>query len=161
MSVYLYASGHKSLPASYDVVEISASPLALQILHDASHFSSVILVRPTKALRLTLTATLANFHFRGSNQKGSTKSGEAASQTQKSPSTPGQYLPGGKIYNGYLGSSVGENPRGNRSIPQWLQEWERKWDAITGDSKPESRTFFSCASCIHADKVKRNPSFDE
>ena len=47
----------------------------------------------------------------------------------------GDYLPGGKKYLG----SVTPNPRQGMGIPQWLKEWELKWNRVTreGDKHGE------------------------
>ena len=39
------------------------------------------------------------------------------------------YLPGGKKYLG----GVTSNPRQGRAIPQWLHDWELKWNRVTRD----------------------------
>ena len=39
------------------------------------------------------------------------------------------YLPGGKKYLG----GVTPNPRQDMGIPQWLHEWESKWNRVTGE----------------------------
>lgn len=45
------------------------------------------------------------------------------------------YLPGGKKYLG----GVNPNPRQGMGIPQWLHEWESKWNRVTheGDKHGE------------------------
>ena len=41
------------------------------------------------------------------------------------------HLPGGKKYRGLFGCISGSNPRKNKTVAQWLLEWEQKWDAMT------------------------------
>ena len=41
------------------------------------------------------------------------------------------HLPGGKKYRGLFGCISRSNPRENKTVAQWLHEWEQKWDAMT------------------------------
>ena len=41
------------------------------------------------------------------------------------------HLPGGKTYLGLFKCISKSNPRKNKTVAQWLHEWEQKWDAMT------------------------------
>ena len=41
------------------------------------------------------------------------------------------YVPGSKRYPGLIGYISRSNPRKNKTVAQWLHEWEQEWDAMT------------------------------
>lgn len=50
-----------------------------------------------------------------------------------------QYLPGGGTYSKTVAGDVvgiATNPRGKAPVAQWLDEWEKKWQAAAGKPQP-------------------------
>ncbi|KAL2052505.1 hypothetical protein ABVK25_007065 [Lepraria finkii] len=49
---------------------------------------------------------------------------------------PKDYLPGGHIYRDALNNMRRHgNPRQGAPVPQWICEWEEKWQRITSEGK--------------------------
>ena len=62
------------------------------------------------------------------------KPSEGGNNQSQPPFAAADYLPGGDRYKNFQESNVSGNPRGDKPIPQWLREWEKKWQDI-GDKK--------------------------
>lgn len=86
-----------------------------------------------------LDANPANAHTRDTKGRESPKPPQSSVQAESSHSSAhSQYLPGGSLYRKSLSDNSAGNPRGDTPVPQWLQEWETKWENITGEGKPSS-----------------------
>ena len=111
-------------------------------------------------LTITITNKLADIGLRDSNCKDSTKPGWTSPSAEKASSAARQYLPGGIKYNNFLSSRLGDMPRGHKSVPEWLDEWERKWDAITDSSTLNSMAELVTSYYKFADVAKKSRNFD-
>ena len=70
----------------------------------------------------------------------SSSSSEPKIKDGKKPASAGQYpsakdhLPGGQKYVNAVDAVYGNgNPRQGKPVPQWLREWEEKWQRITSE----------------------------
>ena len=55
----------------------------------------------------------------------------------------GDYLPGGRRYQDMIGRMTAGNPREDASMPQWMHEWEQKWQHIIGEGKKDGWCLWS------------------
>ena len=105
--------------------------------------------------------SLADILSRPSNSKDDTRSSKILLSAAISSATACQYLPGGDKYNDFLDSKAMDKPRGNKSVVEWLDEWDKKWDAISGSSKASGKTGLVLPCSKYADDVsKKNQSSD-
>ncbi len=68
---------------------------------------------------------------------------EGESKEPSEPSKASEYLPGGQMYQNMISSATVENPRNETPVPQWLHEWEQKWDRSIGEGNKDGQCFES------------------
>lgn len=51
-----------------------------------------------------------------------------------------KHLPGGDEYRAILNSRPGQNPRKDKPISQWMQEWDQQWNDATRRSAHQGQS---------------------